>query len=116
MVRPCTRDIGKCRISRTAVMDTWTTTAQGAPTPSTAGAGAKQAQAALPRGVRYYCPLTQQTWSGRGLRPAWLKAALAGGRPLSDFEVQPEGKVVKVDAGLAGERAKSTELAEADAA
>ena len=28
---------------------------------------------------------TGQTWSGRGLRPNWLKAALATGRPLSDF-------------------------------
>ena len=26
-------------------------------------------------------------WSGRGLQPRWLKAALAEGKPLSDFAV-----------------------------
>ena len=30
---------------------------------------------------------TGQTWSGRGLQPNWLKAALATGRSLSDFAV-----------------------------
>ena len=30
---------------------------------------------------------TGQTWSGRGLQPNWLKAALASGRPLSDFRL-----------------------------
>lgn len=30
---------------------------------------------------------TGETWSGRGLQPNWLKAALASGRPLSDFSV-----------------------------
>lgn len=28
---------------------------------------------------------TGDTWSGRGLQPKWLKAALASGRKLSDF-------------------------------
>ncbi len=27
------------------------------------------------------------TWSGRGLQPKWLRAALAGGRKLQDFAV-----------------------------
>lgn len=30
---------------------------------------------------------TGETWSGRGLQPKWLKAALASGRQLSDFAV-----------------------------
>ena len=30
---------------------------------------------------------TGQTWSGRGLQPRWLKAALESGRKLSDFAV-----------------------------
>ncbi|HEY9237240.1 MAG TPA: H-NS histone family protein [Burkholderiaceae bacterium] len=30
---------------------------------------------------------TGDTWSGRGLQPKWLKAALAGGRKLDDFVV-----------------------------
>ncbi|MBX3622598.1 MAG: H-NS histone family protein [Rhizobacter sp.] len=28
---------------------------------------------------------TGETWSGRGLQPKWLKAALASGKKLSDF-------------------------------
>lgn len=28
---------------------------------------------------------TGETWSGRGLQPKWLKAALNSGRKLSDF-------------------------------
>jgi DNA-binding protein H-NS len=30
---------------------------------------------------------TGETWSGRGLQPNWLKAAIASGRSLSDFAV-----------------------------
>ena len=30
---------------------------------------------------------TGDTWSGRGLQPNWLKAALAGGARLEDFKV-----------------------------
>jgi DNA-binding protein H-NS len=30
---------------------------------------------------------TGETWSGRGLQPRWLKAALADGRQLADFAV-----------------------------
>jgi DNA-binding protein H-NS len=30
---------------------------------------------------------TGQTWSGRGLQPKWLKAALAGGRKLDEFRL-----------------------------
>lgn len=32
-------------------------------------------------------PSTGETWSGRGLQPNWLKAALAGGASLDDFKV-----------------------------
>jgi DNA-binding protein H-NS len=34
---------------------------------------------------KYRHPDTGETWSGRGLQPNWLKAALAAGRSLSDF-------------------------------
>jgi len=37
--------------------------------------------------VKYRDPATGDSWSGRGLQPKWLKAALAGGRSLSDFSV-----------------------------
>lgn len=50
--------------------------------------------AAAPRGTargkvaaKYRDSATGQTWSGRGLQPNWLKAALAEGRQLDDFKV-----------------------------
>jgi DNA-binding protein H-NS len=36
---------------------------------------------------KYRDATTGETWSGRGLQPKWLKAALAAGRQLSDFTV-----------------------------
>jgi DNA-binding protein H-NS len=46
---------------------------------------------AAPRGLtakvapKFRDPATGQTWSGRGLQPNWLKAAMSSGKPLSDF-------------------------------
>ena len=37
--------------------------------------------------AKYRNAATGDTWSGRGLQPKWLKAALAGGRKLADFAV-----------------------------
>jgi DNA-binding protein H-NS len=37
--------------------------------------------------AKYRDPATGDSWSGRGLQPKWLKAALASGRSLSDFAV-----------------------------
>jgi DNA-binding protein H-NS len=34
---------------------------------------------------KYRHPDTGETWSGRGLQPRWLRAALAQGRALSEF-------------------------------
>jgi DNA-binding protein H-NS len=31
---------------------------------------------------------TGGTWGGRGKRPDWLRAALASGKTLADFEVK----------------------------
>ncbi|HEX2541244.1 MAG TPA: H-NS histone family protein [Caldimonas sp.] len=45
-----------------------------------AGGGGKVA-------AKYRNASTGETWSGRGLQPRWLKAALASGRKLSDFAV-----------------------------
>lgn len=36
---------------------------------------------------KYRDPATGVTWSGRGLKPNWLKAALAAGKKMSDFEI-----------------------------
>ena len=44
------------------------------------GTGAKVA-------AKYRNTSTGETWSGRGLQPRWLKAALASGRKLTDFAV-----------------------------
>ena len=37
--------------------------------------------------AKYRNKETGETWSGRGLQPNWLKAALAAGHSLSDFAV-----------------------------
>lgn len=37
--------------------------------------------------VKYRNATTGETWTGRGLQPKWLKAALASGKQLSDFAV-----------------------------
>ena len=37
--------------------------------------------------AKYRNTATGDSWSGRGLQPKWLKAALAGGRKLGDFAV-----------------------------
>ena len=36
---------------------------------------------------KYRNSATGETWSGRGLQPRWLKAALADGKKLSDFAI-----------------------------
>ncbi|MCH7342198.1 H-NS histone family protein [Pelomonas sp. CA6] len=37
--------------------------------------------------AKYRNQATGETWSGRGLQPKWLKAAIAGGAKLEDFAV-----------------------------
>jgi DNA-binding protein H-NS len=37
--------------------------------------------------AKYRNATTGETWSGRGLQPKWLKAALASGRKLEEFSV-----------------------------
>lgn len=37
--------------------------------------------------AKYRNKATGETWSGRGLQPRWLKAALAAGKKLGDFAV-----------------------------
>jgi DNA-binding protein H-NS len=37
--------------------------------------------------AKYRNAATGETWSGRGLQPKWLKAALASGKTLVDFAV-----------------------------
>ena len=37
--------------------------------------------------AKYRDPATGNTWTGRGLKPNWLKAALSSGKTLADFVV-----------------------------
>ena len=37
--------------------------------------------------IKYRNSATGDTWSGRGLQPKWLKAALSSGRNIGDFAV-----------------------------
>jgi DNA-binding protein H-NS len=37
--------------------------------------------------AKYRNAATGDTWSGRGLQPKWLKAALAAGKKIGDFAV-----------------------------
>lgn len=37
--------------------------------------------------AKYRNKATGETWSGRGLQPRWLKAALGTGKKLADFAV-----------------------------
>jgi len=36
---------------------------------------------------KYRDTATGETWSGRGLKPKWLQAAIAAGRKLEDFKI-----------------------------
>jgi hypothetical protein len=47
-------------------------------------------QAARPD-IRYRNAATGETWSGRGLQPRWLKAALANGAKITDFDLHAGG-------------------------
>jgi DNA-binding protein H-NS len=54
--------------------------ARSAPRKAGGGGGGKVA-------AKYRNAATGDSWSGRGLRPNWLKAALATGKKLEDFAV-----------------------------
>lgn len=38
--------------------------------------------------IKYRNEATGDTWSGRGLQPKWLKAALAAGRKIEEFSIK----------------------------
>ena len=48
---------------------------------------AKKSRSGAKVAAKYRNASTGETWSGRGLQPRWLKAALASGRKLADFAV-----------------------------
>jgi DNA-binding protein H-NS len=48
-------------------------------------ASAPKAEGTKKVAAKYRDPATGQSWTGRGLKPKWLQAALASGKSLSDF-------------------------------
>ena len=51
------------------------------------GRPAKSAKPTRKVAAKYRDAASGNSWSGRGLQPNWLKAALAAGRKLEDFAV-----------------------------
>jgi DNA-binding protein H-NS len=51
------------------------------------GKSAKTGKAPSTVAVKFRNKATGETWSGRGLQPKWLKAAIAGGANLEDFRI-----------------------------
>jgi DNA-binding protein H-NS len=54
------------------------------------GGASKGKRAGKPTGkvaVKYRDKATGDTWTGRGLQPKWLRAALGAGRKLTEFTV-----------------------------
>jgi len=59
-----------------------------APAAAPSPAPAKKSKAAGKKvAAKYRNPATGDTWSGRGLKPKWLVAAMAGGKTLADFTI-----------------------------
>ena len=50
-------------------------------------AGPRRATGGKKVAAKYRDTATGATWSGRGLQPNWLKAALAAGRSLDQFKI-----------------------------
>jgi DNA-binding protein H-NS len=47
----------------------------------------KSANAGRKVAPKYRNPATGETWTGRGLQPKWVQAAVAGGKKLEDFAI-----------------------------
>lgn len=54
---------------------------------SARGTTAKKPRAGGKVAPKYRNAATGETWSGRGLQPKWLKAALASGKKIGDFTI-----------------------------
>jgi ParB/RepB/Spo0J family partition protein len=80
--------------------------AEVASTPSTAGASADgDAPAKGPlRGATYVCPATGSSWSGKGQKPAWVRAALARGVKLEDLLANKAGAAPNTAAKAASQK------------
>jgi DNA-binding protein H-NS len=54
---------------------------------ATKGPAKSKSQAGRKVAAKYRNAETGESWSGRGLQPKWLRAAVASGRKLEDFAV-----------------------------
>jgi len=85
-----------------------TTAAAAAASPANPGPAAAGKRSGPP--AKYRCATSGQTWSGKGLMPAWLKKAIGDGGKLADYEVKDTGASgavkAKDNAGVAGEGVK----------
>jgi len=54
---------------------------------STGGAKERTSTAGRTVAPKYKDPASGQTWTGRGLQPKWLAAALADGKKIEDFAI-----------------------------
>lgn len=59
----------------------------GKSAPAGAKAAGKSAQAGRKVAPKYRNPSTGETWTGRGLKPKWIQAAIASGKSLEDFAI-----------------------------
>ncbi|WP_217704315.1 H-NS family nucleoid-associated regulatory protein, partial [Piscinibacter koreensis] len=59
----------------------------GTSTPGKRASKGKSQSSGSKVAAKYRNASTGESWSGRGLQPRWLKAALAGGQKLEDFAV-----------------------------
>lgn len=55
------------------------------PATETSGAGKKGPKAGGTVAPKYRNQASGETWTGRGLQPKWLKAAIEGGAKIEDF-------------------------------
>jgi ParB/RepB/Spo0J family partition protein len=85
--KPTTTTLEALDFLETFVRTTWP---DAMPKGKSANASIERATAAdkRARSIRYRDPQTGASWSGRGLQPAWLKAAMAKGAKLADFVVE----------------------------
>ncbi len=59
----------------------------GKPGTTVKSTGKTSASAGRKVAAKYKNSATGETWSGRGLKPKWMQAALAAGKKLEDFAI-----------------------------
>ena len=92
--RPSSTSTPKGTSRVTPATNASTKAATGKPAPSARRKGQSLGKVA----PKYRDPQTGSTWSGRGLKPRWLSAALAAGRSLDEFRLAgPAGEATTAE-------------------